>query len=292
VTAAQQALAQQLADPSTRDGLAAFAFLQAMETLAPDGQNGERRGAQVAAWIDEWQLGRMLGDALRAAGIADARIWQLIMLIKIALQQPTLTSLESLVQDENVALFLNVNRFDNVTWFNKEQYGVLLNWLQVVGALNILRDQKSPAQQNAALTQEHARWKVWREAEAKSEYQLEKLLDAANPLRKELTLSPLPAPRGSPAARKQANRGASGSTARPKSDKAASSSGRKVKQAAGKSNSTKATAKSKQTKTQAKAASKRTAPKKAAPRKAAPKKAAPTKKPTPPASAKKPKKRK
>jgi len=179
-------------DDSTRDGLTAFAFLDAMQEFAT--------GAQIVAWIDEWQLGRMLGDALRAAGVADTRIWQLIQLIKIALarqsssvkrQMPNQKSkiinhksdLGALMSDTDIAGFLNVNEFDGVKWFNKEQFGALLNWLQVIGAYKILRDEKTATKQNAALTKQSAQWNAWRVAEAQSGYQVEKLLAALKPAR-------------------------------------------------------------------------------------------------------------
>mgnify|MGYP000380228512 CR=1 FL=1 len=159
-------------DDSTRDGLVAFAFLDALNSFAD--------GAQIVAWIDEWQLGRMLGDALRAAGVADARIWQLIQLTKIALANPE--QIENLVADASVSQFLNINTFNDIAWFNREQFDTLLNWLQVVGAYRIVRDKTKPAQENAALIQQHAQWTAWRDAETKSEYQVEKLLHAVKPV--------------------------------------------------------------------------------------------------------------
>lgn len=180
--AAVQDIQTQL-DDSMRDGLAAFAFLHAMETLAPAdpaASDGER-GAQVAVWIDEWRLGTMLGDALRATEVEDARIWQLIMLIKIALQQHDTASAEALLNDPNVASFLNVNRFEDVLWFNKEQFGVLTNWLQVVGAMKVFGAETTAAKENAALVQQHAQWIAWRSAEAQSEYRMDRLLAALAP---------------------------------------------------------------------------------------------------------------
>ncbi len=180
-------------DDSTRDGLVAFAFLDAMSNLASGTADSSlaviseplgTSGAQIVAWIDEWQLGSMLGDALRAAGVADARIWQLIQLVKIGLVQSSASSLEILVRDASVSQFLNINIFNDIAWFNQEQFNVLLNWLQVVGAYRILRDKTNAAKENAALIQQHAQWKAWRDAEKKSEYQVEKLLQAAKPVKR------------------------------------------------------------------------------------------------------------
>ncbi len=172
-------LKNRLTDDSARDGLAAFAYLDAMQEFAT--------GAQIVAWIDEWQLGRMLGDALRAAGVADARIWQLIQLVKIGLNvefENRKSKFKNLLDDANVAEFLNINEFDGVRWFNQEQFGALVNWLQVIGAYKVLHTQTNATKQNAALIQQYAQWNAWRDAEAKSDYQVDKLLAAAKPARK------------------------------------------------------------------------------------------------------------
>lgn len=175
-------------DDSTRAGLAAFAIVQALEEMATDDPDAPRlgtvrgtRGARVAAWIDEWQLGGPVGDALRGAGVSDERIRQLLGLMKIALQNPKVDSPETLVNEPSVSQFLNVNTFDNVTWFNKEQFGALTNWLYVIGAFQSLGANGKQA--NAALLKQHAQWSAWRDAEAKSGYRLEKLIIARSPRR-------------------------------------------------------------------------------------------------------------
>lgn len=172
-------LAIRLANGSTRAGLAAFAYLDALGALTKRAADG----ARVVAWIDEWQLGRMLGDALRAIAVPDVRIWQLIQLAKIALQHPDGISLEQLLRDADVAQFLNVNEFEGVMWFNQEQFAALTDWLQVSSAWRAVRDTSAGSKRNAVLTQQYAEWSARRAAEAQSEYQVAKLL-AALPKRK------------------------------------------------------------------------------------------------------------
>jgi hypothetical protein len=175
--AAADALARQLETDSMRDGLAAFAFVDALETFSDDAAETSH-GAQAVARIDAWQLGRMLGEALRAAQVSDARIWQLIQLYKIALTHPQANSLATLLEDADAAAFLNVNEYEGVRWFNREQFEALVDWLAVVGAYRITRDEKSAAKQNAALVKQFAQWQSWRAAQAQSAYQVEKLLAA------------------------------------------------------------------------------------------------------------------
>lgn len=192
-------LKQRISDETLLNGLAAYSFLQALETFATT----KDRGLETAARMDEWQLGRLLGDALRAVGVEDARIWQLMSLFKIALQHPIeeqkpngkkqKSALAKLVQDPMVAGFLGVNLFDGVEWFNREQFDTLTNWLSVVSAFTLFKNQTKAAVENTALIEQHARWTLWRDAEAKSGYQVDKLLGAAAPQRAARANSPVKA---------------------------------------------------------------------------------------------------
>lgn len=180
-------------DQSARDALTAFAILDALDTSVRVHSVGTD-GAQVVAWIDEWQLGSMLGDALRAAGAEDTRIWQLIQLIKIGLQLPNPFTMEPLLQDAAVSAFLRVNEFEGVKWFNREQFDTLANWVQALGAYRILQDKMSPSVEKSALVRQYNFWNDVRSAEAQSEYKIERLLGAVKSTPPVPTLHNLDAP--------------------------------------------------------------------------------------------------
>jgi glycosidase len=163
-------------DVAARAGLAALAIVDALETLAPDA-----RGTQVVAWMDEWELGRVLGEALRGAGVDEARTMQIVSLIRMALEHPGLETGDALFANPDTARFLHVNQFNEILWFNREAFDALLNWYALVGAWKILRTAKTQKEASAALVQQYALWQALRDAEAQSEYQVEKFLAALPP---------------------------------------------------------------------------------------------------------------
>ncbi len=176
-----------LADVSARDGANAYAFVEPLSLYADPKTNG----TGAAERVDEWQLGRIIGDALRSAGVADARIWQLMSLIKIGLPKPKTaptngkakgpSALEQLFAEKQVRDFLNVNTFNGVEWFNREQFQALTDWLAVIGTARVLANRTNATKEFGGLVEQHAQWKVWREAEVQSNYQVQKLLEAAVP---------------------------------------------------------------------------------------------------------------
>ena len=87
--------------------------------------------------------------------------------------------LDSLLKDEEVQRFLQVNRHDGILWFNRESFEELLFWLMLVAAVNISSD---PLLSTTRIVEEiedcYAMLQKFQEAEKKSDYQLEKLFAA------------------------------------------------------------------------------------------------------------------
>lgn len=231
-------LETRLADPSLRDGLFVLAFAQAMQALVP----GPDAGPRIAALLDEWQLGTVFSQALQSAGIAEARAWQLVSLIKLTLAHPDplaepasstpmnselptrassapvlsaedapelttaplasgaglpalptaplpdtsnaptpapVSALSTLLSEPAVAALINVNRFDEVLWFNREAFDALTSWLQAAGALSLLSPPPAAAALRPALIRQSGTITRWRAAAAASDYRVESLLTAA-----------------------------------------------------------------------------------------------------------------
>jgi glycosidase len=144
------------------------------------------------SWIDEWLLGRILARAIQNLGVDHATAEQSVGLIKLLTSnqrwfefkapQParrlTFAALSRLLRDSEVQQFMGVNRYQGVLWFNKEAYEQLIGWLTlpaVVDSVVNLADDKAVAQIEDRLD-------VVRKllaASETSEYQVEKLLDAA-----------------------------------------------------------------------------------------------------------------
>ncbi len=87
--------------------------------------------------------------------------------------------LDALFKDEAGREFLGVNQHDGILWFNKESFAELLFWLMLTAIVEI---GSGPDQPHAALVEEietcYGKIRKFREAERKSDYQVEKLLKA------------------------------------------------------------------------------------------------------------------
>jgi glycosidase len=143
-------------------------------------------------WIDEWLLGRILSRAIQNMGIDYATAERAVGLIKLLtsnqrwfefkVPQPVnrmaFAALSRLLRDSEVQQFIGVNRYQGVLWFNKEAYEQLIGWLTLPAAVDSiisLSDEKAVAQVEERLAVVR---KLLAASEA-SEYQVEKLLDAA-----------------------------------------------------------------------------------------------------------------
>lgn len=136
------------------------------------------------AFIDEWQLGGPITQALRGLGMDDSAAQRALALIKaLATHQrwyaaSALTArrlLNTLMADADVQQFLRVNRYRDVLWFHQESLDELLDslmWLAQNG-------RGEPSAVNAALlAADQSALDAIRVAAGKSEYQVEKLLAA------------------------------------------------------------------------------------------------------------------
>ena len=90
---------------------------------------------------------------------------------------------ENLLKDPEVQQFLMVNRYDDILWFNKEAFEEMLWWLMLTAALEVSFDPLRPAKEVVRGLERC--WSViqkLQEAEKKSEYQVEKLLEVVTGL--------------------------------------------------------------------------------------------------------------
>ena len=87
--------------------------------------------------------------------------------------------MESLLKENEVQQFLQMNQYNDIWWFNKEAFDEMIWWLMMVAALTIGSDPLRPV--NAVVEELERCYSIiqtWQEAEEKSEYQVEKLLSA------------------------------------------------------------------------------------------------------------------
>ena len=89
--------------------------------------------------IDEWSLGKIIESSLLKVGYDRSQVYFADLMIKIltaqrfwyknAKSKNNAELLSQLLQDEQVRAYINVNRHNDILWFNKERFESLLWWL-------------------------------------------------------------------------------------------------------------------------------------------------------------------
>ncbi len=151
----------------------------------------EGAAARSQTWIDEWLLGRIFVSSMMDQGISEFESWRSVGLMKILIQHQNwylvntpkrkraYQILQRLFEDEFVREYLQINRYQGILWFNKESFEDLLAWLLRIAVINVYADHsisfEEPRDQIADIYQTIR--KIMK-AESKSNYQVERLLDA------------------------------------------------------------------------------------------------------------------
>ncbi|MCP4538923.1 MAG: alpha-amylase [Chloroflexi bacterium] len=147
------------------------------------------------SWIDEWILGKILAGTLQDIGLDDGAAWWAVTTIKILTthqrwfempasehgkEVPAYRVLASWMEDDEVQQFLQVNRYQDVLWFNGETFDQLLRWMLLVAEITVYADPLRPTDEVAQeIASYHDVVKRLQQAKEKSGYQVEKLLGAA-----------------------------------------------------------------------------------------------------------------
>jgi len=143
---------------------------------------------QSRSWIDEWLLGKVLAGVLQDLGLDEGAAWRAVALIKLMTSHQEWPAVDAakadvlvrtLLGDGEVQHYVQVNRYQDVLWFNKEAFEELLRgllWVALVRAA--ARRSIAAANQEAS-----ARWDVLetlRRAAEASGYRVEELLKWAS----------------------------------------------------------------------------------------------------------------
>jgi hypothetical protein len=98
--------------------------------------------------------------------------------VRSAQQASALGLLEAWFAQAEIRSFLNINRHRGKLWFNKEAFEDLMWWMMAIGLIGLSADPtKSLPEVVETLFTAYELIAQILEAEAKSEYQVEKLLD-------------------------------------------------------------------------------------------------------------------
>ena len=122
----------------------AWLFTHALGGILKDGPSADE---QSRSWIDEWMLDRIIEDALRELGFDDKSTWESLMLIRIFTSHQHWFGpdekisihgiLEKFLTDDDVRRFLQINRYQDLLWFNKETFDLLISWMLFTGVVSI-----------------------------------------------------------------------------------------------------------------------------------------------------------
>ncbi|MFZ0390903.1 MAG: alpha-amylase family glycosyl hydrolase [Calditrichia bacterium] len=153
-------------------------------------RSGENVAQNSRSGLDEWLLTRLMLDTLQQLDLSpDEAGWQ-ILLIKILIrhqdwweteekEMAPYVVLRGFLQDPEVQSWLRVNRYRSVLWFNNEAMETLLQGLFATAVIEIVAADDSTEETCGRIS---ACWKIieqLRKSKEKSDYQVEKLLEAA-----------------------------------------------------------------------------------------------------------------
>lgn len=126
-----------LDDPIAPGVLLGWALLSQLGLL--DGSNEVASRSRV--WMDEWLLGSMVQTALEDSGLdgpTAARAITLIQLLTahaVAEEHTPFPLISALLADEGVQRLLRINRFEGVTYFFREAFEEILDWLELAASI-------------------------------------------------------------------------------------------------------------------------------------------------------------
>jgi hypothetical protein len=149
--------------------------------------------AQISrSWLDEWLLGKITAAALQELGLDEGTAWWRVSTIKVLTAHQRWFEIEAAdegrayqvlhawLEDEEVQRFLRVNRYQDVLWFNAEAFQELLWWMFVTAATAISANHDGTAEEAAeAIAGCYRLVETLQQAEAASDYRVERLLEAA-----------------------------------------------------------------------------------------------------------------
>jgi hypothetical protein len=147
------------------------------------------------SWLDEWLLAKVIAGSLQELGLDEGSAGRSVLVSKLLTthqhwfegqssrnQQPY-SVLESWLKDGDVREFIQVNRYEDVLWFNQESFEELLWWMMIVAAVEVVAESGQSTDRVARqLVSCHDVLNRLQDAEAASDYQVEKLLRAVEPV--------------------------------------------------------------------------------------------------------------
>jgi glycosidase len=166
-------------------GLLTWIYLQPLGALGDPSEPAE----QARSWFDEWLLARSLQRRAEELGLEQERAALATVLARVLMTQaatlgtssggPIRRVAESLLRDSEAVELLQLNRHGGVLWFNQERFEELCGALLVSGVILATAESTDEGDARAAALAGHYQAvQALRAAEQRSEFQVEKLLQA------------------------------------------------------------------------------------------------------------------
>jgi hypothetical protein len=154
--------------------------------------NGASSAHTSRSWQDEWLLGKIMASVLEDLGLDEGSAWWAVATVKVltahqrwfethcSVENRSYRVLKSWLGDNEVQSFLQVNRYQDVLWFNDEAFDQLLWWMSLVAIVGITSDaDRSVAEAGGEVTACYHLVKQLQQAKDESGYRLERLLQIA-----------------------------------------------------------------------------------------------------------------
>ena len=150
---------------------------------------------QSRTWLDEWRLGRVITQTLMAMGVEEAAALRAMAAVRVFVahqasfdaeldpSHQAYQVLDAWLKDHDIQQLLQVNRYQNTLWFNREAFERLVWGMLLRAAIRLTAQPGQSADKVAeALATRYRIVEQLRRAEAQSGYQVEKLLAAVRPV--------------------------------------------------------------------------------------------------------------
>ena len=157
----------------------------------PSSSSGQAFAGLSRSWIDEWLLRKIIAGTLQDLGADEVAASRGVLLVNSLISQqhclvevadepkPSYRVLEAWLKDDDARTFLQVNRHQDLLWYNKEAFDQMSGLLLVA---TIIESASQPGRELKEVGEEvqgyYAIVRALRLAQAESDYRVEKLLAA------------------------------------------------------------------------------------------------------------------
>ena len=141
------------------------------------------------SWMEEWGISKIVQTTFEDLGYDEEEASRGLTILRLLINQQNWImdqdlasarrTLETWLSSDEIRRFLNINRYKEILWFNKEAFEALLWWMMTIGLLSLTSEpDRSHTEIVEKVIQAFQLIKDLLIAEEASEYQVEKLLEA------------------------------------------------------------------------------------------------------------------